>query len=141
MTNEQLYLAETVTDYLSSQDWLNTFDKQTLAWIRFDSVCKDSPIGEYKCYTEIKFSQQSGINPICVDTCLQPEIYELIRKHGVKTIGCCCGHGVMQGYIQVAPEYVQKMHELGYEQLPEKSDGQGKWCFKPKTYLFVNETK
>ena len=27
------------------------------------------------------------------------------------------------------------MHELGYEQLPEQEDGQGKWCFKPKTYL------
>jgi hypothetical protein len=27
------------------------------------------------------------------------------------------------------------MHDLGYEPLPERKDGQGKWCFKPKTYF------
>ena len=134
MTNEQLYLAEAVTDFAAEATWLNTRDIRTLAQLRESKVCKDSPIGEYKCYTKIYFSPQSGRDPIAVDTCLHHEIHELIYKHNINTIGCCCGHGRKQAYIQVSPQSVQKMHALGYEPLPE-ADGQGKWCFKPKTYF------
>lgn len=136
MTNEQLNLAETITDYINSQKWLSERDMRTLAHLRNDAVCAGSPIGEYRCQVEIMFSPQSGREPICVDTCLQHEIHELIFKHNVNTIGCCCGHGRKQAYIQVSPQSVQKMHDLGYEPLPEEADGQGKWCFKPKTYFF-----
>lgn len=135
MWNEQLNLAETITDFIRSSNWLNTRGQRTLAQLRDTAVCVDSPIGEYRCQVEIMFSPQSGREPICVDTCLQHEIHELIFKHNVNTIGCCCGHGRKQAYIQVSPQSVQKMHELGYEPLPEREDGQGKWCFKPKTYL------
>ena len=142
MWNEQLNLAETITEFIRSSDWLNTRDERTLAQLRDAAVCVDSPIGEYRCYVEIRFSPQSGREPIFVDTCLQHEIHELIVKHNVNTIGCCCGHGRKEAYIQVSPYSVQKMHELGYEPLPEKEDGQGKWCFKPKTYFLepVNRT-
>lgn len=142
MWNEHLYIAETITDFIRSSDWLNTRDIRTLAQFRDAAVCVDSPIGEYRCQVEILFSPQSGRKPICVDTCLQHEIHELIFKHNVNTIGCCCGHGRKQAYIQVSPQSVQKMHELGYEPLPEKPDGQGKWCFKPKTFFLepVNRT-
>ena len=135
MWNEQLYLAETISDYINGQKWLSMRDKRTLAYLRNDAVCVDSPIGEYRCQVEIRFSSQSERKPICVDTCLQPEIHELIFKHNVNTIGCCCGHGRKQAYIQVSPLSVQKMHDLGYEPLPEREDGQGKWCFRPKTYF------
>lgn len=135
MTNEQLYLAKTITNYISSQKWLSERDMRTLAHLRNDAVCVDSPIGEYKCQVEIMFSPQSERESICVDTCLQHEIHELIFKYNVHTIGCCCGHGRKQAYIQVSSQFVQKMHELGYELLPEETDGQGKWCFKPKTYF------
>lgn len=135
MWNEQLNLAETVTEYIRSQNWLSVRDVRTLAHLRNDAVCVDSPVGEYRCQVEIQFSTQSGREPICVDTCLQHEIHELIRKHNVNTIGCCCGHGRKQAYIQVSHQSVQKMHELGYVQLPEKEDRQGMWCFKPKTYF------
>ncbi len=135
MKDEQLNLAETITDFIRSSNWLNTRDKRTLAQLRDAAVCVDSPIGEYRCYVKIYFSPQSQKNPIAVDTCLQHEIHELIFKHNVTTIGCCCGHGRKEAYIQVSPQSVQKMHELGYEPLPESEDGQGKWCFKPKTYF------
>jgi len=135
MWNEQLNLAETITEYLRSQSWLSHRDAQTLAYLRNDAVCIDSPIGEYRCAVEIQFSPQSGREPICVDTCLQHEIHDLIFKHNINTIGSCCGHGRKQAYIQVSFQSVQKMHELGYEPLPEKADGQGKWCFKPKTFF------
>ncbi len=136
LPNELLLLAEMITDYLNEKsDFLTRAHIAGILHLKHDLVCKKSPIGDHKCYADIRFSEQSGIKPICVDTCLQPEIYELIRKHNVHTIGCCCGHGKEDGYIQVAPEYVQKMHELGYEPYPEKEDGQGKWCFYPKTEL------
>lgn len=135
MTNEKLNLAETITDYINSQKWLSERDMRTLAHFRRDAVCIGSPIGEYKCSVAILFSLQSGRKPICVDTCLQHEIHELIYKHNIDTIGSCCGHGRKQAYIQVSPQSVQKMHNLGYELLPEEADRQGKWCFKPKTYF------
>ena len=135
MRNEQLVIAETVTDFIRSSNWLNTRDQRTLAQFREVAACVDSPIGEYKCYVLIYFSPQSGRKPIAVDTCLQHEVHELICKYNVNTIGSCCGHGRKQAYIQVSPQSVQKMHELGYEPLPEEADGQGKWCFKPKTYF------
>lgn len=135
MKHEQLYLAETITDYIRNQKWLSVRDMRTLANLRNDEVCVDSPIGEYKCQVEIRFSAQSERKPFSVDTCLQHEIHELIFKQGVNTIGCCCGHGRKQAYIQVSPQSVQKMHDLGYDPLPEREDGQGKWCFKPKTYF------
>lgn len=135
MKHEQLYLAETITDYIRNKKWLSVRDVRTLANLRNDEVCVDSPIGEYKCQVEIRFSAQSERKPFSVDTCLQHEIHELIFKQGVNTIGCCCGHGRKQAYIQVSPQSVQKMYDLGYEPLPEREDGQGKWCFKPKTYF------
>ena len=138
MTNEQLYLAKAVTDFIAEATWLNTRDIRTLAQLRESKVCKDSPIGEYKCYTKICFSPQSGRDPIAVDTCLQPEIHNLIYN-GVRTIGCCCGHAQKTPYIQVSPESVQKMHNLGYEELKAQDDGQGKWCFKPKTFFLPAE--
>lgn len=135
MWNEQLLLAETITEYIKSQDWLNTRDQRTLAHLRNDACCVDSPIGEHRCNVQIIRSVQSGLKPIDCDTCLQDEIYDLNMKKGVVTIGSCCGHGRKQGFIQVAPQYVKKMHELGYKQLPVDGNGFGQWCFKPKTFL------
>ena len=135
MENEKLYLAETITDYIRDQcSWMTDRDMRTLGHLRRDVVCVNSPIGEYQCYAKIRFSAQSELNPICVDTCLQHEIHELFYC-GVNTIGCCCGHGVKQAYIQVSPQSVKKMHELGYTQLEEDEHGNGKWCFRPKTYF------
>lgn len=41
---------------------------------------------------------------IQVDECLADEIEELWRR-GIKTSGCCCGHGAHLGIIQVREEY------------------------------------
>lgn len=131
MTNEQFYLAECVTDYLATQDWLNSFDKLTLAALRDDVVCKKSEIGAYKCCVKTAHGY-------CCDTCLQDELHKLWEV-GISTIGSCCGHGRKQGYIQVTDKDVQKMHELGYVRLPDdgSSDGIETYCYKPKTYLPV----
>lgn len=127
MTNEQLYLAESVADYLSNQDWLNHFDMLTLAAFRDDLVCKNSDIGSHACCVKTSHGY-------CCDTCLQNELHKLWEV-GVSTIGSCCGHGRKLGYIQVTSKDVQKMHELGYEEYPVAKNGDGQWCFRPKTYL------
>lgn len=91
-------------------------------------ICKNIPFGTYVCYEVIE-----ELN-ICVDKCLINEIKELNRM-GIKTIGCCCGHKKGSGYIQVSSNFVKDMKNLGYEQIPIEANGNGKWCFKPKTEL------
>ncbi len=87
--------------------------------------CKNIEFGSYDCYESTEY----GFD---VDSCLVGEINRL-NADGIKTIGCCCGHGKQQGYIQVAPDFVDKMFELGYEQLSVDANGNGQWCFKPQT--------
>lgn len=98
-------------------------------------MCNDSKIGEYKCSVPIHFSQMSGMKDISVDTCLQDEIFNLIKKHGVMTIGSCCGHGVKQPFIQVDKYSTTIMEELGYKKLPVDEYGSGEDCYLPKTKL------
>lgn len=137
MDNGLLLMAETITDYIRENDWLSVHDKRVLGTLRRDCVCKYSPVGEYKCYVAIKASQQSGYREIYLDTCLQDEVYKLQHKHGIRTIGCCCGHGETPPYIQVSPEgdNIEQMYLLGYEPMPLDEYGHGHWCFKPKTYF------
>lgn len=90
--------------------------------------CCDIEFGTYKCYVKVP-----GYNIYC-DKCLATEV-RILNDMGIKTVGCCCGHRKAHGYIQVASEYVERMKELGYQQLPEAYNGYGKWCFVPKSIL------
>lgn len=132
--------AEILSDFIAEKERLNLSDVAVEAFCkaRYETMCKISPIGEHKCSVRITFSALSGRKPISCDTCLQKELTHLIKIKGIETIGSCCGHGKMQGYIQVVERDVTKMIDLGYEQLPD--DGEcGKWCFKPKTTLYAEE--
>lgn len=133
--------AEFIADLLYFADNLdlNSTMREALCKARYETMCKNSPIGEHKCSVKIQFMPQSEQKTICVDTCLQTEIQTLIRRHGIWTVGSCCGHGVKQPFIQVADHCVKKMIELGYIQLPVDENGNGKNCFLPKTTLFINE--
>lgn len=96
---------------------------------------KCSEIGTYDCYVEVP-----GTKIYC-DKCLATEI-KLLNEMGIKTIGCCCGHGKGKdySYIQVAPECCEKMKELGYVQQPIDEYGNGQWCFEPKSVLLTNQS-
>lgn len=137
--------AEYICDLLSYAEQLNLNNnmKEALCKARYETMCKHSPIQEYKCQVGIHFMPQSQKETIYVDTCLQNEIQDLIRKHGVQTMGSCCGHGVKAGYIQVAENSVNKMLSLGYKHLPVDEYGNGKNCFEPKTLLIpiIDERK
>lgn len=77
---------------------------------------------------------------ISVDHCLLPELHSLWAR-GIETAGCCCGHGNGSQFIQVLPEYIDEMTNLGYEKiLPVEVDGQlmGENAFKPKTNFEFN---
>ena len=87
--------------------------------------CKNIKIGTYA--NQIKLDAPKHMLPltncleevkqpfICIDRCLESEIKYLWSK-GIHTIGCCCGHNVRLGYIQVIDSDVEKMLILDYEQ-------------------------
>lgn len=131
--------AEFICDLLYASDGLNLNSnmKEALCKARYETMCKHSPIQEYKCQVPIIFSPQSGRDAVYVDTCLQTEISYLIRAHGICTVGSCCGHGKTSGYIQVAEHSVEKMLSLGYKKLQTDKWGNGENCFKPKTILYI----
>lgn len=52
-----------------------------------------------------------------LDVCMVEEIYGL-WKLGIRTTGCCCGHGKTKGYIGVIEDDIERMKELGYEVQP-----------------------
>ena len=82
-----------------------------------------------------------GNRLIYVDRCIIPELQSLWNR-GIETSGCCCGHGEKDGFIQVFPEGVEAMLELGYEAIPPvEANGQlmGENTFKPKTQFVFNE--
>ena len=128
LTNEQYFLAESICDEIAEYVE-NTEEKMALADLRLRVCCSYSAIGSHTCSVQTSHGY-------CCDTCLQAELHDLWGC-GVKTIGSCCGHGVLVPYIQVPPHYVQKMHELGYVERRADERGNGKNCFIPKTFLPV----
>lgn len=128
-TNEQMFLAESIADYLKEHD-LKINDANVLLQFRKTLLCDYSMNQEYQCSIIMPW------NGKCCDVCLENELYTLWDA-GIVTVGSCCGHGgKYQQYIQVlSDDHVQKMHELGYEQIPVDRYGNGQRCFMPKTKL------
>lgn len=72
---------------------------------------------------------------VAIDKCLLPEILKL-WEHGIKTTGCCCGHGNKSlAFIGVAPEYIEKMKQLGYAVQFNSCRPDDEDSFVPKTVL------
>ena len=83
----------------------------------------------YNCCEGYKTSVQ-------VDDCLSEEIKDLWSK-GIKTTGCCCGHGMNLGFIEVTDDCIKAMEELGYVHYVYRSEYGGKErkdAFIPKSY-------
>ena len=74
---------------------------------------------------------------ILVDECLADEIENLWNK-GIRTTGCCCGHGKYLGFINVCQDDdIEKMEHLGYQHYIFEDDFGGekrKDKFIPKSY-------
>lgn len=81
------------------------------------------------CTDEYKTSIQ-------VDDCISEEIKDLWSK-GIKTTGCCCGHGMNLGFIQVTDDCIKDMEKLEYIHYVYRSEYGGKErkdAFIPKSY-------
>jgi len=131
-SDEQMYLAESIADYLDNKE-LSSNETDALLKFRKELLCSHSMNQEYQCCIVMPW------NGKCCDACLEHELYTLWNQ-GIITVGSCCGHGgKYRAYIQVlSDDHVQKMHELGYEQIPVDEYGFGQRCFVPKTKLIIS---
>lgn len=67
---------------------------------------------------------------VCIDPCIVVEIRGL-WQNGIHTRGCCCGHNLVESMVNVAPESISKMVELGY--VMNHTDKSRKDTFKLKS--------
>lgn len=54
-----------------------------------------------------------GWYPRNVDSCIAEEVQRL-NNVGIKTVGCCCGHGKQEPTVLVLEESLNEMKEMGY---------------------------
>lgn len=69
---------------------------------------------------------------ISIDACLLSEVVSLWQK-GITTTGCCCGHNLIEGYIGVHDQDIDRMLELGYEIAPNALCPDRRDSFFPKS--------
>lgn len=96
--------------------------------------CSEAGRGTHRCYAAVP-----GHNISC-DRCLVTEI-RMLNDAGIQTIGCCCGHGIDAGYIQVDPKYHDEMKWFGYTERKLDLFGNSLWCFIPKSVLPITVPK
>ena len=120
-----------------------------MAYLQKDIKCKDIDYGSYLCTYTIYLpwscnfdANDAQAEPRCVaiDKCLLPEIISLWEM-GIKTTGCCCGHGKHEACIGVEFDDIQKMKDLGYKvhHNPLRPDDED--SFVPKTKLEYGVSK
>lgn len=113
--------------------------------------CSEIPFGTGLCAyaiylpwkTKFEWEDESQREPKCVsiDKCLLPEIIQLWEM-GIKTTGCCCGHGdYSKAIIGVRDEYIDKMKAMGYKVLYNPYRPNDEDSFIPKTKLIYGESK
>jgi hypothetical protein len=99
--------------------------------------CCDVQFGSFSCADFVDLPWQladGGRKTVAIDRCLLPEVKGL-WENGIRTTGCCCGHGKTElAYIGVDSQDVSKMELLGYSPNYPNS-------FCPKTPLVYGETK
>lgn len=83
-------------------------------------ACQGVAFGSYEAQVELvppPFLSREDGRGICVDVCLALEVADLWRQ-GVRTTGCCCGHGKLEPTICVAEESIEAMRAAGYKNTP-----------------------
>jgi hypothetical protein len=74
--------------------------------------CVEIKFGSNDCTYNIQLPySREGL--VSIDKCLLPEILKLWEM-GIKTTGCCCGHGRAVPFIGVTFDDIDKMKALGY---------------------------
>ena len=107
--------------------------------------CNEIAFGSYNCAYNIMLpylvadptepDQSKQPKTVAIDKCLLPEILKLWEM-GIKTTGCCCGHGRPDmAFVGVKEEYIGKMKELGYRVRFNSCRPGDEDSFIPKTRL------
>jgi hypothetical protein len=90
--------------------------------------CKNIDFGSYKHSLKVKippyYSKQAKKQKphIFIDKCILEEIKYLWEK-GIKTGGCCCGHGKIKPSVSIWEESINDMLRLGYKQDEQYKEG------------------
>jgi len=111
--------------------------------------CSDIRFGTYSCAYNItlpylvkyEWEDDTRLQPmtVSIDKCLLREILNLWDK-GIKTTGCCCGHGdADMAFIEVKDEFIKSMKDLGYKVYFNKCRPNDEDSFIPKTKLEYGE--
>lgn len=119
------------------------------SWIK-NITCMDVPFQTYECCYHITlpwkckhpWEDDSKKEPmiVTIDKCLLPEILQLWEM-GIKTTGCCCGHGKIEPFIGVDFDDIQKMKDLGYKVYHNECRPDDEDSFVPKTILSYEKAK
>lgn len=120
------------------------------SWIKEGTPCKDIPFQTYECCYHVTLpwlckypwedDSMKEAMTVSIDKCLLPEILELWEM-GIKTTGCCCGHGRIEPFIGVDFDDIQKMKDLGYKVHYNKCRPNDEDSFIPKTVLNYQKSK
>ena len=115
-----------------------------------DIECKNVPFQTYECCYHIylpwlsKYTWESNDQKqymlVSIDKCLLPEILSLWEM-GIKTTGCCCGHGKQKPFIGVTKDNIQRMKDLGYKIQFNYCRPGAEDSFVPKTELNYGKSK
>ena len=114
------------------------------SWIKDVVPCPDIPYQTYECCYHIylpwkcKHSWEDDSKKeaklVSIDKCLLPEVLKLWEM-GIKTTGCCCGHGKTAAYIGVDFDDIQRMKDLGYKVYYNEYRPNDEDSFIPKTVM------
>lgn len=106
--------------------------------------CEDIGFGTYECAYNImlpykvKFPWEDDSELVTkfvsVDKCLIGEIISLWEM-GIKTTGCCCGHGRLEPFIGVQEQFIPLMKEMGYKVCLNECRPGDEDAFIPKNVL------
>lgn len=120
------------------------------SWIKNCSACSDVSFQTYECCYHIYLpwrckcpwenDEDKKPKVVAIDKCLLPEILDL-WEHGIKTTGCCCGHGNGEPYIGVDSDDIQKMKDLGYMVRYNECRIEDEDSFIPKTKFDYQKSK
>ena len=111
--------------------------------------CSDVGFGTYNCAYNIMLPylvtdpvgdiEVKVPKTVAIDKCLLSEVVGLWEK-GIKTTGCCCGHGKKDmAFIGVKEEYIPVMKELGYKVYFNECRPGDEDSFVPKTDLHYGD--
>lgn len=99
---------------LGYQDGLNVYLKHTQYKCKSIKLIPPKDFLLMNVQTDDKVDKVKYKNfPIPVDACIADEI-QTLWNNGIRTCGCCCGHGHLLGYIEVEEEDIPKMEQMGY---------------------------